>query len=112
MKKILLIVVLCAATLLVVRAQSQRGTVVIQNSGKKALPQVNIVIEGATPTTSDARGCFEVQLPNHIEGQRLLIQQIAYRDWVVVNQHMVNRYMHLPKTIGWICVLKRSIQLE
>ena len=38
MKKILLTVVLCAATLLVVRAQSQRGTVVIQNSGKKALP--------------------------------------------------------------------------
>ena len=36
MKKILLTVVLCAATLLVVRAQSQRGTVVIQNSGKKA----------------------------------------------------------------------------
>lgn len=96
MKKILLTVVLCAATLLVVRAQSQRGTVVIQNSGKKALPQVNIVIEGATPTTSDARGCFEVQLPNHIEGQRLLIQQIAYRDWVVVNQHMVNQWVYAP----------------
>ena len=49
MKKILLTVVLCVATLLVVRAQSQRGTVVIQNSGKKALPQVNIVIEGLHP---------------------------------------------------------------
>ena len=96
MKKLLLTVALCAATLLVIRAQSQRGTVVIQNSGKKALPQVNIVIEGATPTTSDAWGCFEVQLPNHIEGQRLLIQQIAYRDWVVVNQHMVNQWVYAP----------------
>ena len=54
------------------------------------------MIEGATPTTSDARGCFEVQLPNHIEGQRLLIQQIAYRDWVVVNQHMVNQWVYAP----------------
>ena len=69
MKKLLLTVALCAATFWVIRAQSQRGTVMIQNSGKKALPQVNIVIEGATPTTSDARGCFEVQLPNHIEGR-------------------------------------------
>ena len=96
MKKLLLTVALCAATFWVIRAQSQRGTVMIQNSGKKALPQVNIVIEGATPTTSDARGCFEVQLPNHIEGQRLLIQQIAYRDWVVVNQHMVNQWVYAP----------------
>ena len=56
MKKLLLTVALCAATFWVIRAQSQRGTVMIQNSGKKALPQVNIVIEGATPTTSDARG--------------------------------------------------------
>ncbi len=96
MKKLLFTVALCAATFLVICAQSQRGTVMIQNSGKKALPQVNIVIEGATPTTSDARGCFEVQLPNHIEGQRLLIQQIAYRDWVVVNQHMVNQWVYAP----------------
>jgi len=96
MKKLLFTVVLCAATFLVICAQSQRGTVMIQNSGKKALPQVNIVIERATPTTSDARGCFEVQLPNHIEGQRLLIQQIAYRDWVVVNQHMVNQWVYAP----------------
>ena len=96
MKKLLLTVALCAATFWVIRAQSQRGTVMIQNSGKKALPQVNIVIEGATPTTSDARGCFEVQLPNHIEGQRLLIQQIAYRDWVVGNQHMVNQWVYAP----------------
>ena len=63
MTKLLLTIALCAATLLSIHAQSQRGTVVIQNSGKKALPQVTIVIEGATPTTSDARGCFEVQLP-------------------------------------------------
>lgn len=96
MTKLLLTIALCAATLLSIHAQSQRGTVVIQNSGKKALPQVTIVIEGATPTTSDARGCFEVQLPNHIEGQRLLIQQIAYRDWVVVNQHMVNQWVYAP----------------
>lgn len=96
MKKLLFTVAICVATFSVICAQSQRGTVVIQNSGKKALPQVNIVIEGATPTTSDARGCFEVQLPNHIEGQRLLIQQIAYRDWVVVNQHMVNQWVYAP----------------
>ena len=56
MTKLLLTIALCAATLLSIHAQSQRGTVVIQNSGKKALPQVTIVIEGATPTTSDARG--------------------------------------------------------
>ena len=72
MTKLLLTIALCAATLLSIHAQSQRGTVVIQNSGKKALPQVTIVIEGATPTTSDARGCFEVQLPNHIEGHGYL----------------------------------------
>lgn len=96
MKKLLLTIALCVATFLSICAQSQRGTVVIQNSGKKALPQVTVVIEGATPTTSDALGCFEVQLPNHVEGQRLLIRQIAYRDWVVVNQHMVNQWVYAP----------------
>ena len=35
MKKLLLTVALCAATFWVIRAQSQRGTVMIQNSGKK-----------------------------------------------------------------------------
>lgn len=37
MKKLLLTVALCAATFWVIRAQSQRGTVMIQNSGKKSL---------------------------------------------------------------------------
>lgn len=83
--------------LLPLSAQKQPGQVVIQNSGKKTLPQVEIIVADAQPTTSDARGDFQIHLPNHVKGQRLMIQSIAYKDWVVVNKQAIAQWVYAPE---------------
>lgn len=97
MNKTLLSVCFTVMSVFTIEAQNQQGVVVIQNSGKKSLPQVAVVISDAQPTTSDMEGKFNVQLPNHVKGQRLIIQSISYKDWVVVNQHMVNQWVYAPE---------------
>lgn len=99
MNKTLLSVCFTVMSVFTIEAQNQQGVVVIQNSGKKSLPQVAVVISDAQPTTSDMEGKFNVQLPNHVKGQRLIIQSISYKDWVVVNQHMVNQWVYAPEKV-------------
>lgn len=99
MKRAIVSLLLSVFIALPLAAQGQRGVVVIQNSGKKVLPQVAIVIAGASPTTSDVEGKFSVPLPNHQKGQRLLIQEISYKDYVIVNSHMVHQWVYAPDKV-------------
>ncbi len=99
MRKIFFTFVVLLALIQVLPAQNQKGLVVIQNSGKKPLPQVSIVISDAQPTTSDADGAFSAALPNHVKGQRLMVQDISYKDWVVVNSHMVEQWVYAPDKV-------------
>ncbi len=77
-------------------AQSQKGFVVIQNSGRDALPQTQIVVSQATPAVSDLNGKFVIQLPNHSVGQQLLVQSIDCPGYVLVNRKMVDQWVYAP----------------
>ena len=92
----ILFLYICLASIVYVSAQDQKGLVVIQNSGKSPLPQVSVVVQNASPTTSDASGKFQLQLPNHTRGQQLFVQEITYKDWVVVNMHSVEQWVYAP----------------
>ena len=95
-KFVLVLLVAWAFTVAHVSAQSQRGYAVIQNSNKKALPQVSVIVAGAQPTTTDAEGRFSLSLPNHQKGQRLMVQDISYHDYVVVNKHQIDQWVYAP----------------
>lgn len=95
-KFVLILLIAWAFTVAHVSAQSQRGYAVIQNSNKKALPQVSVIVAGAQPTTTDADGRFSLSLPNHQKGQRLMVQDISYHDYVVVNKHQVDQWVYAP----------------
>ena len=99
MKNLIILFFILCAGYFTSYAQTQHGNVVIQNSGKKPLPQVAVVIAEAQPTTSDQEGKFHINLPNHVKGQRLMVQDISYKDWVVVNQHMIEQWVFAPNKV-------------
>lgn len=97
MKKSIIIILLLLVNISNLLSQNQSGLVVIQNSGRKTLPQVEIIVLNAQPTTSDAQGSFQIHVPNHVKGQRLLVQKISYKDWIVVNKHSVEQWVYAPE---------------
>ena len=78
MKKIICILFFLAC-ILPSFSQEQKGFVVLQNSGRQPVSNVAIIVEGGVPTTSDVKGKFAVELPQHSLGQQIKVATIKHK---------------------------------
>ena len=63
----------------------QKGIVLLQNSGKQPLPQVTILVSGATPATSDSQGNFTLHFATRKEGDATQTINVSKTGYELVN---------------------------
>ena len=64
----------------VMYAQSiQKGKVVLQNSGKKCLPGVQVIAWGAQPTDTDQSGVFQLTFQKALPGDPAFLKDSAIK---------------------------------
>lgn len=95
MKKIICILFFLAC-ILPSFSQEQKGFVVLQNSGRQPVSNVSIIVEGGVPTTSDVKGKFAVELPQHSLGQQIKVGSIKHKDYVVLNEREIANWVYAP----------------
>lgn len=64
---------------------SQKGLVLLQNSGQKPLPLVTILVSGAIPTTSDNEGNFTLHFATRKDGDAVRTINVSKAGYELVN---------------------------
>lgn len=70
----------------------QQGVVTEISSNRQAIAGVAILANGAQPTDSDMKGCFELNFPQAFPGDLLLVQRIYKKGYELVNDNELNHW--------------------
>lgn len=85
-----------------------KGEVVLINSNNAPLPGVELVVENAVPTFSDANGKFRLELQKDSEGKIVLFQRISRKGYEVVNSKDIESWIASPELIYKIVMCKKG----
>lgn len=85
-----------------------KGEVVLINSNNAPLPGVELVVENAVPTFSDANGKFKLELQKDGEGKIVLFQRISRKGYEVVNSKDIESWIASPELIYKIVMCKKG----
>lgn len=85
-----------------------KGEVVLINSNNAPLPGVELVVENAVPTFSDANGKFRLELQKDGEGKIVLFQRISRKGYEVVNSKDIESWIASPELIYKIVMCKKG----
>lgn len=84
----IVIVVISVLSFVTIKAQvSQKGVVLLQNSGSKPLGQVSILVSGAPPVSSDSRGEFTLHFATRKAGDAVRTLNVSKTGFELVNTH-------------------------
>lgn len=87
-KEKIAIVVICMLSFAALRAQvTQKGIVLLQNSGSQPLGQVSILVSGAPPVASDSRGEFTLHFATRKAGDAVRTLNVSKTGYELVNTH-------------------------
>lgn len=89
-----------------------KGEVVLINSNNAPLPGVELVVEKAVPTFSDANGKFKLEMQNDSEGQIIQFQRIFKKGYEIVNSKDIESWIASPELVYKIVMCRNGYLQE
>ena len=89
----------------------QKGLVLLQNSGRKPLSQVTILVSGAVPATSDSEGGFSLHFATRKEGDAVRTIDVSKTGYELVNAKDVELW-NISQTATFLVVMCPKGSLE